>query len=135
MLPEHIHLEIVSPERLLFSGKVDAVTVPGQGGYLGILPGHAPLLSQLQVGEISFHQGDMTQSLFCDWGFVEVLPQTVSVLAHIAEKPADIDMERARKAKERAERRIRSHDPATDFNRAQLSLQRAVIRLQVGTRK
>ncbi len=98
-LPEKIHLEIVTPERQLFSGAVDAVTVPSTTGYLGILPGHAPLLAELGIGEISYEIGDQTDYLFCSWGFVEVLPDRVVLLAQTAELASDIDVKRAEEAK------------------------------------
>jgi F-type H+-transporting ATPase subunit epsilon len=131
MLPQHIHLEIVSPEKLVFSGVVDYVSVPGKGGYLGILPGHAPMISELQIGEIKYQAGQSKGVFSCCCGFIEVLPETVSILADIAEKPEDIDLERARQAKMRAERRLRSKNPDTDFERAQQALRRALMRIDV----
>jgi F-type H+-transporting ATPase subunit epsilon len=133
-LPEKLKLEIVTPERLLFYEEVDEVTVPGVEGYLGILPGHAPLLAELKIGEISYRQGDKRGYLFCSWGFVEVLPDRVSVLAEVAERPEEIDVTRAQSAKERAEKRLKSKDTDIDFERARISLQRAVSRLQVAGR-
>jgi F-type H+-transporting ATPase subunit epsilon len=131
MLPQHLHLEIVSPEKLIFSGEVDFVSVPGKGGYLGILPGHAPMISELQIGEIHFRAGQKEGSFSCCMGFVEVLPDSVSVLAERAEKPGDIDAERARAAKERADKRLRSKNPDIDYERALLALRRALMRLGV----
>jgi len=128
-LPEEIHLEIVTPEKQLYSGDVEAVTVPSTTGYLGILPGHAPLLSELGVGEISYKSGSGTETLFCSWGFVEVLPDRVVILAQTAEKASDIDIKRAQEAKSRAEKLLSSKDPNIDFTRAQLALIRAVSRL------
>ncbi|HEY2931431.1 MAG TPA: F0F1 ATP synthase subunit epsilon [Acidobacteriota bacterium] len=133
-LPEKIRLEIVSPDRLLFSGDVDEVSVPGVEGYLGILPGHAPLLSELKIGEIMYRQGDKRTYLFCSWGFLEVLPDRVSVLAEIAERPEDIDVSRAEQSKERAENRLKSKDPDVDFERARIALEKAVNRLQVASK-
>lgn len=130
-LPEKIKLDVVTPDRLLFSGDVDEVSVPGVEGYLGILPGHAPLLSELKIGEIMLRQGEKRTYFFCSWGFLEVLPDRVTVLAEIAERPEDIDVSRAQQAKERAERRLRSKDQEVDFNRAQVALERALIRLQI----
>jgi len=128
-LPEHIHLEIVTPERQLFSGPVDDVTVPSNTGYLGILPGHAPLLAELGIGEISYGVGGRREFMSCSWGFVEVLPDRVVVLAQAAERASEIDEKRAQEAKSRAEMRLVSKDPNTDFVRAQLALLRAVSRL------
>ena len=128
-LPEHIHLEIVTPERQLFSGSVDDVTVPSSTGYLGILPGHAPLLAELGIGEISYGIGERREFMFCSWGYVEVLPDRVVVLAQAAERASEIDEKRAQEAKSRAEMRLVSKDPNTDFVRAQLALLRAISRL------
>ena len=134
VLPEHIHLEIVTPDKKLFSGEVEAVTLPANTGYLGILPGHAPLLAELGIGEISYRIGNETQFLFCSWGFVEVLPERVIVLAQTAESASEIDINRAEQAKSRAERILTSKDPSMDFARAQLSLMRAIARLDAAKR-
>ncbi len=129
-LPDKIHLEIVTPERQLFSGLVDDVTVPSSTGYLGILPGHAPLLAELGIGEVSYTVRDHREYMFCSWGFVEVLPERVVVLAQTAEKASDIDEKRAEEAKARAEGRLGSKDPNTDFMRAELAMMRAISRLE-----
>jgi F-type H+-transporting ATPase subunit epsilon len=128
-LPEHIHLEIVTPEKLVFSGVVDSVTIPSTTGYLGILPGHAPLLAELGVGEVSYKIGDKTEYLFCSWGFAEVLPERVSLLAQTAEVASDIDVKRAEEAKARAEKLLASKDPGIDFARAELALMRSISRI------
>jgi F-type H+-transporting ATPase subunit epsilon len=128
-LPEHIHLEIVTPEKQVFSGVVDSVTIPSTTGYLGILPGHAPLLTELGVGEISYKIGDKTEYLFCSWGFAEVLPERVSLLAQTAEMASDIDVKRAEEAKARAEKLLASKDPGVDFARAELALMRSISRI------
>jgi F-type H+-transporting ATPase subunit epsilon len=128
-LPEKIHLEIVTPEKQLFSGAVDKVTVPSTVGCLGILPGHAPLLAELGIGEINYKVGDRTDFLFCSWGFVEVLPDRVVVLAQNAEPASDIDVKRAEEAKTRAERFLTSKNSNVDFRRAELALLRAISRL------
>jgi F-type H+-transporting ATPase subunit epsilon len=128
-LPEKIHLEIVSPEKQLFSGAVDSVTVPSTTGYLGILPGHAPLLAELGIGEISYKIGDSTNYLFCSWGFVEVLPERVVLLTQTAELASDIDVRRAEEAKSRAEKILASKDPGMDYRRAELAMLRAISRL------
>ncbi len=128
-LPEKIHLEIVTPDRQLFSGAVDSVTVPSTTGYLGILPGHAPLLAELGIGEISYKTGDKTDFVFCSWGFVEVLPDRVVILAQIAELASDIDVKRAEQARMRAEKLLASKDSSIDFRRAELALLRAISRL------
>jgi F-type H+-transporting ATPase subunit epsilon len=130
-LPEKIQLVIVTPEKQLFSGNVDSVTVPSSQGYLGILPGHAPLLAELGIGNISYQIGGQTEFLFCSWGFAEVLPDRVVVLAQAAEAASAIDVNRAEQAKQRAEKRLGSKDPNLDFARAELALLRAISRLDI----
>lgn len=130
-LPEKIHLVIVTPERQLFSGLVDQVTVPSSQGYLGILPGHAPLLAELGIGNISYKIGDQEELVFCSWGFAEVLPERVVLLTQTAEPASEIDLNRAEQAKSRAEHRLASKDPSLDFARAELALLRALSRLDV----
>jgi F-type H+-transporting ATPase subunit epsilon len=133
-LPEKMDLRIVTPERQLFSGLVDRVTVPSTRGYLGILPGHAPLLAELGIGNISYEAGGRVEYMTCAWGFLEVLPDRVIVLAHSAEVASEIDASRAEQAKLRAERRLASKDPDVDFTRAQLALMRAAARLDAVSR-
>lgn len=135
MLPKNLQVEIVSPEKMLFSGISDFVSVPGKDGCLGILPGHAPLLSELQIGEILIKQGTESRSFFCRGGFVEVLPDQVSILAQVGEKPEDIDVERAKKSKDRAWERLQSKSPDLDYARACASLRRALMRLQIASEK
>ncbi|NWG14305.1 MAG: F0F1 ATP synthase subunit epsilon [Acidobacteria bacterium] len=133
-LPEKIDLRIVTPERQLFSGLVDHVTVPSTLGYLGILPGHAPLLAELGIGNISYEADGRTEYITCAWGFLEVLPDRVIVLAQTAEVASEIDAARAEQAKLRAERRLASKNPDVDFTRAQLALMRAAARLDAVSR-
>jgi F-type H+-transporting ATPase subunit epsilon len=133
-LPENIHLEIVTPERQIFSGSVDSVTLPSSKGYLGILPGHAPLLAELSIGDISYTIGNRTEYMSCSWGFAEVLPDRVIVLAQTAEAASEIDVNRAEQAKARAERFLFSKDPSVDYSRAQLALMRAISRLDAARR-
>jgi F-type H+-transporting ATPase subunit epsilon len=127
-----IHLTIVTPERKLVDRQVEEIVLPGTEGYLGVLPGHAPLLTALKVGEISYREGAETRLVAVAWGFAEVLPDRVSVLADIAERAEDIDVERARKARERAEQRLRGGGDV-DWDRARVSLEKALARLQVAT--
>ena len=134
-LPEKIHLVIVTPERQLFSGLVDQVTVPSSQGYLGILPGHAPLLAELGIGNIGYQIAGQSEQLFCSWGFAEVLPDRVVLLAQTAETASEIDLNRAGQAKSRAERRLASKDPSLDFARAELALLRALSRLEIARRR
>ena len=126
-------LEIVTPARLLLKEEVDEVQVPGKNGYLGILPGHAPLISELQIGEVSYRQGKEKHRLSLAMGFCEVLPDHVKILAETAEKAEEIDLERARASKDRAEKRLADvYNQKIDFTRAMASLQRALTRIHVG---
>ncbi len=108
--------------------------IPGKNGYLGILPGHAPLITELDVGEISYRRNNITEHLTVAWGFAEVLPEKVTILAETAERAEEIDIERARQALERAEQRLRSGDPNLDYPRALVAVRRAQVRLQVAQR-
>jgi len=134
MLPEKIQLDIVTPERGVVSEAVDELILPGSEGYLGIRPGHAPLLTALGVGAIEYRNGKDVFYLAVSWGFAEILPDRVAILAETAEKASEIDVDRARRARERAEDRLKRPDPDTDFRRAQVALQKALIRLQVAAR-
>jgi F-type H+-transporting ATPase subunit epsilon len=131
-LPESIHLEIVTPEQRLVNEVVDEVVLPGSEGSLGVLPGHTPLLTTLGIGELMYRRGTARRFLAIAWGFAEVLPDRVSVLAEIAERAEGIDRERARKARDRAVARLRGRSADTDFKRAQVALQKAIIRIQIG---
>jgi F-type H+-transporting ATPase subunit epsilon len=134
-LPERIHLELVTPDRLVVRDSVLAVSLPGADGYLGILPGHAPLLSELKAGELSYTLGTLTHYLFVSWGFAEVLPDRVIALVESSEKPEEIDVDRAERARRRAEERLkRSADPEVDAERAQRALERAMTRLTIAAR-
>ena len=134
-LPTSLTLEIVTPERSLVNEQVDEVQLPGAEGYFGVLPGHAPLLSSLQVGELWYRIGAEKHFLAIAFGFVEVLPERVTVLAQIAERPQEIDVTRAEAAKKRAEERLaRSPQTDVDFERARIALTKSLIRLQVATR-
>jgi F-type H+-transporting ATPase subunit epsilon len=134
-LPTKLTLEIVTPERSLVNEQVDEVQLPGSEGYFGVLPGHAPLLSTLQVGELWYRVGQEKHFLAIAFGFVEVLPERVTVLAQIAERPQDIDVPRAEAAKTRAEERVaRGPQSDVDFERARIALTKALNRLQVATR-
>lgn len=134
-MPESLELQVVTAQRQLVREDVDEVQVPGRDGYLGILPRHAPLLSELQLGELSYRMGGQLNYLSVFWGFVEVLPDRVTVLAETAERAEEIDLERARQAQQRAEERLtRLDDPNLDLARAQVALQRALVRVQVAGR-
>jgi len=134
LLPEKIQLDIVTPERAVLSEAVDELILPGTEGYLGVRPGHAPLLTTLKVGTILIRKGNERSYLAVSWGFVEVLPERVSILAETAERAEEIDTDRAVRAKERAEKRMKSADPDVDFRRAQVALEKALIRIQVASK-
>ena len=134
MLPEAIELTIVTPERQLLRASVVEVTLPGADGYLGILPGHAPLITELGVGELSYRAvGESAPVVLAVVrGFAEVLQERVSVLAETAERAEEIDLERAEEALKRAEKRLASAgDSEVDWDRASVALQRALIRISV----
>jgi F-type H+-transporting ATPase subunit epsilon len=130
-MAEVFQLEIVTPEKKVVETQAVEVQIPGKNGYLGILPGHAPLITELSVGEITFREGSTEQHLAVAWGFAEVLPNKVTILAESAERPSEIDVNRAREAKERAEQRLTSGDTEVDVARALDALHRAEARLDV----
>ena len=135
-LPTKLTLEIVTPDRALVSEEVDEVQLPGSEGYFGVLPGHTPLLATLQVGELWYRIGQEKHFLMIAFGFVEVVPDRVTVLAQVAERAQDIDVNRAERAKQRAEERIAKGPTQSDldFERARLALTKALVRLQVAAR-
>jgi F-type H+-transporting ATPase subunit epsilon len=128
-MTDSFQLEIVTPEKLVVKDRAEEMQIPGKNGYMGILPGHAPLISELSVGQISYRSGNETHYLCVAWGFAEVLPDKVTILAETAERGEDVDCGRAQKAKERAEQRLTSGDPEVDVPRAQDALARANARL------
>jgi F-type H+-transporting ATPase subunit epsilon len=133
-MADTFQLEIVTPEKKVVDTAAEEVQIPGKNGYLGILPGHAPLITELAVGEITFRTSNSTETLAVAWGFAEVLPDKVTILAETAERPAEIDVERARKAKARADERLTSGDTNVDVDRALDSLHRAESRLEVAAK-
>ncbi len=131
-MAQQIQLEVVTPERRVLSEAVDMVTVPGLGGELGILPGHTPLISQLQTGVLSYVQQGKTHQLHVSGGFIEVRDDHVSVLAEIAERPEEIDAARARLAREHVEKRLSAWTGTEeDFEKARVKLERSMVRLQL----
>jgi F-type H+-transporting ATPase subunit epsilon len=133
-LPTKIQLQIVSADRSLVNETVDEVEIPGYDGYFGVLPGHTPLLAVLHVGELWYRQGSEKHYLSIAFGFAEVQPDQVTILAQIAEKAHEIDIARAEAAKQRAEQRIASPVTDMDAERARIALMKALIRLQVASR-
>ena len=134
-MADSFQLEIVTPEKQVVSETAEEVQIPGKNGYLGILPGHAPLITELAEGEISYRVDGEPSYLTLAWGFAEVLPTKVTILAEAAERPDEIDVRRAQEAKQRAEQRLRSQDPSTDYERALNALKRADVRLDVAAKK
>jgi F-type H+-transporting ATPase subunit epsilon len=134
-MSDTFQLEIVTPSRLLVKDTAEEAQIPGLSGYLGILPGHAPLLTELAVGAITYKASGATHTLSVAWGFAEVLPDKVTILAEAAERPQEIDVERAQKAKDRAEQLLKSNDPQLDYTRTQDALRRAETRLDVAKAK
>jgi F-type H+-transporting ATPase subunit epsilon len=133
-MADQLQLEVVTPERRLLSEQVNTVTVPGRGGELGILPGHAPLISELQSGVLSYDEDGTTFQLHVSGGFVEVNDDRVSVLAEVAERPDEIDADRARRAREIAEKRLSGQGGTEiDIDRAQAKLMRNLVRLQLAS--
>lgn len=132
-LPAKLTLEIVTPDRSLVREEVDEVQVPGLEGYLGILPGHTPLLATLKVGELWFRIGQEKHYVAIAGGFVEVLPDRVAVLAQIAERARDIDVTRAEAARKRAEERLARPPVDFDIERARVALLKSLVRIQVAS--
>ncbi len=133
-LPTKIHLLIVSADRSLVNETVDEVEIPGYDGYFGVLPGHTPLLAALHVGELWYRQGTEKHYLLIAFGFAEVQPDRVTILAQVAEKADEIDTARAEQAKQRAEERLARPAADMDMERARVALMKALIRLQVASR-
>src|SRR5271169_5981854 len=138
MLPDALELIIVTPVRELLRETVVEVQLPGADGYLGVLPGAAPLITELGIGELTFHsKGGSAASdpIAIIRGFAEVLPGRVTVLAETAELASEIDVARAEAALRRAQDRIASNAPDLDWDRVAVALQRALIRIQVARKR
>ncbi len=133
-LPTKLQLQIVSADRSLVNETVDEVEIPGAEGYFGVLPGHTPLLAVLGAGELWYRQGQDTHYLAIAFGFAEVQPDRVTILAEIAERADEIDLVRAEAAKKRAEDRLARPQVEMDAERARIALLKSLIRLQVASR-
>ena len=135
MLPETIELEVVTPERHVLAEKVDSLEMPGKEGYLGILPGHAPLITELGVGILTYRKGAESRRLTVINGYAEVLPDRVIVLAELSERAEEIDVARVQRALERAQAQLAKAGSAdVDWQLASLALERAVVRLQAAAK-
>lgn len=135
MLPDKLLLEVVTPEGLLLREEVDTVVAPGELGYFGVLPGHRPFFSALGVGEISYTAGKQTHHMTCFWGFCEVLPDRVSILAELGERAEDIDVGRAEADRQRASERLKALRDEAGFKEAQATYMKAVTRLSVARKR
>ena len=134
MLPENIELEIVTPTRLLLHETVQWVEIPGKEGYLGILPGHAPLISELGIGVLNYRKGSEKHYLTIIDGYVEVLPDRVIILAEVSERAEEINVERSRTAAERAKSELAKAGTGDEqWQQASFALQRALVRLQAAS--
>jgi F-type H+-transporting ATPase subunit epsilon len=130
-MPDSLQLVVVTPERQLLSEAVSEAQLPGADGYLGVLPGHAPLITELGIGELTYKSSNGQSGLLAIIrGFAEVLPDRISVLAELAERAEDIDLNRAQEALKRAQERL-AKGGEIDWERASASLQRALVRVQV----
>jgi F-type H+-transporting ATPase subunit epsilon len=134
-LPKSLILEVVTPQGLLLREEVDEVIAPGELGYFGVLPGHTPFLSTLGIGEITYRRGAEKHYLACFWGFCEVLPDRVNILAEIGERAEDIDPARAETAKARAAEHLKAIKDEAGYNEAHLAYVRAVTRLAVARKR
>jgi F-type H+-transporting ATPase subunit epsilon len=133
-MAETIQLEVVTPERQVVDEQAEYIEIPALTGYIGVLPGHAPLIAELAVGEINYRTGSNVNRLAVAWGFAEVLPQKVTILAETAERAEDIDVSRAQAAKQRAEDALRTAGVEGNPD-AQAALQRATARIEVAGKK
>jgi F-type H+-transporting ATPase subunit epsilon len=133
-MPGTILLEVVTPEKLLLSQQVDEVIAPGSEGEFGVLPGHCHFLSTLRIGELRYRIGDQTNSMAVLWGFAEVTPTKVTVMAEVAEKAEDIDVERATHRVADAERQLQAGGLPSEVKEAQISLEKARLRKKIAER-
>ena len=133
-IPTHITLQIVSADRSLVNEQVDEVEIPGADGYFGVLPGHTPLLATLEVGALWYRQGQEKHYLAIAFGFAEVQPDRVTILAQTAEKADEIELARVEMAKKRAEDRLARPTRDMDYERARIAMLKSLVRLQVATR-
>jgi F-type H+-transporting ATPase subunit epsilon len=134
-LPNHLTLEVVTPAGLLLKEQVAEVVAPGADGYFGVLPGHTPFLGTLGAGEISYRRAETWHRLTCFWGFCEVLPDRVNILAEIGERAEQIDAARAEAAKTRAESQLKAIRDEAGYEQAHLAYVRAVTRLAVARKR
>jgi len=130
-MPDTFQLEIVTPEKMVVRDVAEEMQIPGKNGYLGVLPGHAPLITELSVGEITYRNANITHHLAVAWGFAEVLPDKVTILAETAERAEEVDVNRAQAAKQRAETNLTKAATEEEFKKVSGDLKRAETRLEV----
>lgn len=133
-MADTFEFEIVTPDKMVLKDSAEQMQIPAKNGYIGVLPGHAPLITELAIGEITYTARGETHYLAVAWGFAEVLPNKVTILAEQAERPEDIDVARAERAKDRAEQELRDNGPNLDYQAVQDSIKRAEVRLQVASK-
>ena len=134
-MAENFQLEIVTPEKLVVRDSAEEVQIPGRNGYLGVLPGHAPLITELGAGEISYRSNGQLHRYSMAWGFAEILPDRVTVLAETVERADEIDVPRALQSLAKAEDLLKSAQSESDFALATDKIRRAEVRLDVEQRK
>ena len=134
-MADTFEIEIVTPEKLVVKDVAEEAQIPGKSGYLGILPGHAPLITELAVGEISYKLGTQTKHVSVAWGFAEVLPNKVTILAETAERPDEIDVARAERSKQRCEAELKSGATDLDYDGLQAAIERADTRIDVAKKQ
>ncbi len=133
-LPTHLSLELVTPDRAIVHEQVDEVEIPGADGYFGVLPGHTPLLAALSAGVLWYRKGTEKVYLSVAYGFAEVQPDRVTILAQLAERAEEIDVARAEAARKRAEQRMMTPAAEVDIERARMALLKSLVRLQAAER-
>lgn len=130
-MADTFQIEIVTPDKMVVRDVAEEAQIPAKNGYIGVLPGHAPLITELAIGEITYRSSGTTTHISLAWGFAEILPEKVTILAESAERAEEIDLKRAQEAKERAEERLSGGHTDVDFTRALNALNRAECRIQV----
>jgi F-type H+-transporting ATPase subunit epsilon len=134
-MADTFQLEIVTPEKMLVKDQAEEMQIPGKSGYLGVLPGHAPLITELGVGEMTYRKGGETHRFVVAWGFAEVLPDRVTILAEKADRPQEIDVAKAREHKQHAEEMLSSGKSEEDFTRAENEMRLADTQLEVAGKR
>ena len=134
-MPDTFQLEIVTPEKMVVRDVAQEAQIPGRNGYFGVLPGHAPLITELGAGEISYRSDGQVQRFSVAWGFAEILPDRVTVLAETVERVNEIDTTRAQQELTEAERSLRSAQTEEEFAQAVGKINRAQARLDVAQKR